>query len=84
MALDLLDAFGTKEKTLPANLGGHTGVPPFEGDDGNRFFVRHLKRDRVVRPSDAHHSYCGSTGHRRYRTVGAASPHSANESGCVV
>jgi len=39
MALDLLDAFGTKEKTLPANLGGHTGVPPFEGDDGNRFFV---------------------------------------------
>ena len=39
MALDLLDAFGTKEKTLPANLGGHTGVPPFEGDDGNRFLV---------------------------------------------
>jgi hypothetical protein len=43
MALDLFDAFGTKEKTLHANLGGHTGVPPFEGDDGNRFFARHLK-----------------------------------------
>ncbi len=42
-ALDLFDAFGSKEKTLHANLGGHTGVPQFEGDDGNRFFARHLK-----------------------------------------
>ena len=43
LALDLFDAFGSKEKTLHANLGGHTGVPQFEGDDGNRFFARHLK-----------------------------------------
>ncbi len=43
MALDLFDAFGSKEKTLHANMGGHTGVPQFEGDDGNRFFARHLK-----------------------------------------
>jgi len=43
MALDLFDAFGSKEKTLHANMGGHTGVPSFEGDDGNRFFARHLK-----------------------------------------
>ncbi|MET0134342.1 MAG: alpha/beta hydrolase [Kibdelosporangium sp.] len=42
MALDLFDAFGSKEKTLHANMGGHTGVPQFEGDDGNRFFARHL------------------------------------------
>ncbi|GAB3427878.1 dienelactone hydrolase family protein [Flindersiella endophytica] len=42
-ALDLFDAFGSKEKTLHANLGGHTGVPRFEGDDGSRFFARHLK-----------------------------------------
>jgi len=42
MALDLFDAFGTQEKTLHANMGGHTGVPPFEGDDGARFFARHL------------------------------------------
>ncbi|MBN9098866.1 MAG: alpha/beta hydrolase [Pseudonocardia sp.] len=42
MALDLFDAFGTTEKTLHANMGGHTGVPQFEGDDGNRFFARHL------------------------------------------
>jgi dienelactone hydrolase len=43
LALDLFDAFGSKEKTLHANMGGHTGVPQFEGDDGNRFFARHLK-----------------------------------------
>ena len=42
MALDLFDAFGSKEKTLHANMGGHTGIPQFEGDDGNRFFARHL------------------------------------------
>jgi hypothetical protein len=42
-ALDLFDAFGSKEKTLHANMGGHTGVPQFAGDDVNRFFTRHLK-----------------------------------------
>ena len=42
MALDLFDAFGTSEKTLHANMGGHTGVPTFESDAGNRFFARHL------------------------------------------
>ncbi|HWO62740.1 MAG TPA: alpha/beta hydrolase [Umezawaea sp.] len=43
VALDLFDAFGSKEKTLHANMGGHTGVPRFEGDAGNRFFERHLR-----------------------------------------
>ncbi|MEV6833777.1 alpha/beta hydrolase [Streptomyces sp. NPDC051133] len=42
-ALDLFDAFGSKEKTLHANLGGHAGTPWFEVDDGDRFFGRHLK-----------------------------------------
>ena len=42
MALDLFDAFGSTEKTLCANMGGHTGVPPFAGDDATRFFARHL------------------------------------------
>ncbi|MFH8614952.1 alpha/beta hydrolase [Streptomyces sp. NPDC017979] len=42
-ALDLFDAFGTREKTLHANLGGHTGTPWFEVEDGNRFYDRHLK-----------------------------------------
>jgi len=41
-ALDLFDAFGSHEKTLHANLGGHTGVPAFEADASARFFVRHL------------------------------------------
>ncbi|GAA1882356.1 dienelactone hydrolase family protein [Actinomadura bangladeshensis] len=42
-ALDLFDAFGSKEKTLHANMGGHTGVPPFAGDAAARFFARHLR-----------------------------------------
>jgi dienelactone hydrolase len=43
LALDLFDAFGSKEKTLHANMGGHTGIPRFAGEDGYRFFARHLK-----------------------------------------
>jgi hypothetical protein len=42
MALDLFDAFGSTEKTLHANLGGHTGVPSFEADASVQFFARHL------------------------------------------
>jgi dienelactone hydrolase len=41
-ALDAFDALGSKEKTLHANMGGHAGVPQFEGDDVARFFARHL------------------------------------------
>ncbi|MFJ3324864.1 alpha/beta hydrolase [Streptomyces griseus] len=47
-ALDLFDAFGSREKTLHANLGGHTGVPQFELDTGARFFARHLRADRAA------------------------------------
>ncbi len=43
LALDLFDAFGSREKTLHANMGGHTGVPQFAGEDAARFFARHLK-----------------------------------------
>ena len=42
-ALDLFDAFGSKEKTLLANMGGHTGVPQFAGEDAAAFFARHLR-----------------------------------------
>ncbi|MGW9270628.1 dienelactone hydrolase family protein [Microbacterium sp. NPDC055599] len=42
MALELFDAFASSEKTLQANLGGHTGVPAFAADDAARFFARHL------------------------------------------
>ncbi|WP_327310871.1 alpha/beta hydrolase [Streptomyces sp. NBC_01243] len=41
-ALDLFDAFGSEEKTLHANMGGHTGVPQFAGDAASQFFTRHL------------------------------------------
>lgn len=42
-ALDLFDAFGSAEKTLQANLGGHTGVPAYAAEDAARFFARHLR-----------------------------------------
>ncbi|MFF6776941.1 alpha/beta hydrolase [Streptomyces sp. NPDC012637] len=42
-ALDLFDAFGSKEKTLHANMGGHAGVPQFAGVAAAQFFTRHLK-----------------------------------------
>lgn len=43
MALDLFDAFGSHEKSLHANMGGHTGVPQFAGEAAASFFARHLK-----------------------------------------
>lgn len=46
MALELFDAFGSAEKTLLANMGGHTGVPSFAADDAARFFARHLRPGR--------------------------------------
>ncbi|MFJ8160175.1 alpha/beta hydrolase [Streptomyces sp. NPDC096136] len=42
-SLDLFDAFGSAEKSLDANMGGHTGVPEYAGDAAARFFTRHLK-----------------------------------------
>jgi hypothetical protein len=42
LALDLFDAIGSDEKTLNANMGGHTGVPAHAGEDAARFFARHL------------------------------------------
>ncbi|MFD4789758.1 alpha/beta hydrolase [Streptomyces sp. NPDC058459] len=42
-SLDLFDAFGSEEKTLHANMGGHTGVPQFAGDAAAQFFTRHLR-----------------------------------------
>lgn len=42
-ALDLFDAFGSAEKTLQANMGGHRGVPDHAGEDAARFLTRHLR-----------------------------------------
>ncbi|GAA1440752.1 alpha/beta hydrolase [Leifsonia poae] len=41
-ALELFDAFGSPEKSLHANMGGHTGVPAYAGEDAAAFFTRHL------------------------------------------
>lgn len=51
-ALDLFDSFGSIEKTLVANMGGHTGVPAYAGEGAGRFFVRHLGRVGLS-PSEA-------------------------------
>jgi dienelactone hydrolase len=50
MALDLFDAFGSREKTLHANMGGHTGVPAHAAEAGNRFFTRHLRPSSAPTP----------------------------------
>ncbi|MGW2866821.1 alpha/beta hydrolase [Kitasatospora sp. NPDC001225] len=46
-SLDLFDAFGSREKTLHANMGGHTGVPRFAGEDAAGFFARHLRQPQA-------------------------------------
>ncbi len=33
---------------MHADMGGHTGTPWFEREDGDRFFGRRLKRGRAV------------------------------------
>jgi hypothetical protein len=50
LALDLFDAFGSEEKSLHANMGGHTGVPEFASEDAGGFFVRHLTCRPPERP----------------------------------
>ncbi|MFI6944336.1 alpha/beta hydrolase [Streptomyces sp. NPDC050418] len=42
-ALELFDAFGSAEKGLNANMGGHTGVPEHAGESADGFFARHLR-----------------------------------------
>ncbi|HEX3649115.1 MAG TPA: alpha/beta hydrolase [Pseudonocardiaceae bacterium] len=40
----LFDAFGSTEKSMHINPGGHLGIPMFERDSWERFFTRHLVR----------------------------------------
>jgi pimeloyl-ACP methyl ester carboxylesterase len=40
--LALFNAFGSKEKTMHVNPGGHLDTPNFEGTSWERFFERHL------------------------------------------
>ncbi len=38
----LFDAFASREKTMHINPGGHTGIPPFERESYENFYLRHL------------------------------------------
>jgi hypothetical protein len=40
--LALFEAFGSAEKTMHINMGGHVEIPDFERDAWQEFFVRHL------------------------------------------
>lgn len=40
--LALFDAFGSREKSLHLNPGGHLATPSHEGESWERFFLRHL------------------------------------------
>ncbi|MEO8540253.1 MAG: alpha/beta hydrolase [bacterium] len=40
--LALFDAFGSKEKSMHVNPGGHVQIPAYEREDFERFFLRHL------------------------------------------
>ena len=40
--LALFNAFGSAQKTMHINPGGHMDIPDFEGASWERFFVRHL------------------------------------------
>ena len=48
-ALALFDAFGSAEKTLHANSGGHMALPRFEVESAVRFFTRHVCRPQPAR-----------------------------------
>lgn len=41
-SLALFDAFGSTEKTMHANPGGHMGIPGFEREQWEQFYLRHL------------------------------------------
>lgn len=41
-SLGLFDAFGSREKSLAANMGGHRGVPASAGEEAAAFLARHL------------------------------------------
>ena len=40
--LALYDAFGSKEKAMHINPGGHVQIPAYEREDFERFYLRHL------------------------------------------
>jgi dienelactone hydrolase len=45
--IDLFDAFGSKEKAMHINPGGHTGIPVSEQAKWKPFFVSHLGKAKL-------------------------------------
>jgi dienelactone hydrolase len=45
--IDLYDAFGSKEKAMHINPGGHTGIPVSEQETWKSFFVNHLGKAKL-------------------------------------
>lgn len=45
--IDLFDAFGSSEKTMHINPGGHTAIPVSEREKWKPFFVSHLGKAKV-------------------------------------
>jgi dienelactone hydrolase len=45
--IDLYDAFGSKEKAMHVNPGGHTGIPVSEQHKWKPFFVNHLGKAKL-------------------------------------
>lgn len=45
--LELYDAFGSKEKAMHINPGGHTGIPVYETKKWKPFFVHHLGKAKL-------------------------------------
>jgi dienelactone hydrolase len=45
--IDLFDAFGSEEKVMHINPGGHTGIPASERETWKPFFVYHLGKAKL-------------------------------------
>jgi hypothetical protein len=45
--IDLYDAFGSSDKVMHINPGGHTGIPVSEQETWKPFFVNHLGKAKV-------------------------------------
>ena len=45
--IDLYDAFGSRDKVMHINPGGHTGIPVTERETWKPFFVRHLGKAKL-------------------------------------
>jgi dienelactone hydrolase len=49
--IDLYDAFGSQEKAMHINPGGHTEIPPSERELWKPFFVNHLGKAKIKQPA---------------------------------